>query len=79
VLDNENKPTSFYIELSLMIFFAKSIHFSDIYSKKCMIKMTIPEVCKQEKSDEHEAEVFYTVKMASQEDSEGNVLLQING
>ena len=79
MLDNENKPTSFYIELSLMIFFAKSIHFSDIYSKQCMIKMTIPEVHKQEKSDEHEAEVFYTVKMASQEDSEVNALLQING
>jgi hypothetical protein len=58
---------------------ADDIYENENYSKKCMIKMTIPEVCKQEKSDEHEAEVFYTVKMASQEDSEGNVLLQING
>ena len=39
--------------------------------------MTVPEVCKPEKQDE--AEVFYTVKMASKEVSEGNVLLQING
>jgi hypothetical protein len=45
-----------------MIFLAKNINFSDIYStkclKKCMIKMTVPEVCKTEKSEE--AEVFYS-------------------
>jgi hypothetical protein len=39
--------------------------------------MTVPEVCKTEKSEK--AEVFYTVKMVSQEDSQGNALLQING
>jgi hypothetical protein len=43
-----------------MIFFTKSIHFSDIYSNKCLnkytIKMAVPGVCKPEKWDE--AEVF---------------------
>ena len=34
VLDSENKPTFLY-ELSLMIIFVKSIHFSDIYNTKC--------------------------------------------
>jgi len=36
------------MNLSLMIILAKSVHFSDIYSKKCLkirtIKMTVPNV-----------------------------------
>jgi len=38
--------------------------------------MTLPEVCKP---DNQMKPKFFTVKMASQEVSEGNALLQING
>jgi hypothetical protein len=53
-----------------MIFLAKNINFSDIYStkclKKCMIKITYPKCTKRKNQRKPK---FFTVKMASQEDS----------
>ena len=73
---------SFIWALSNDFCFAKSIIFFLIFTAKnawINIRLRWPYQECANRKNEMKPKFFYTVKMVSQEDSEGNALLQING